>query len=199
MELLRNSAPNSRKLCEKLLIVLSKSVVTILLILPITASAGLNEKIASAMHRVFGENTTLCYKEVVIDSATSASIQDRSHEAYSGTIGIHTAVNEKKEIVGFGIVDDVQGKSQPITYLALINPDGSANDVEVLIYREPYGGEISYETFRKQFRGKNSGDRLKVGRDIRNIAGATISSNAITNGVKKLLIAFDELRKRGTL
>jgi hypothetical protein len=41
-----------------------------------------------------------------------------------------------------------------------------------------------------QFVGKGSGRALKVGQDIRNISGATLSSLHVTEGVKKILAAY---------
>ena len=102
----------------------------------------------------------------------------------------------KGRIVGYGFIDDVKGKTQYITYLTALEPGGEVADIDVLVYRESYGGEIAYESFRKQFRRKTANDRLQPGRDIRNISGATISVRAITDGVKKILLTFDLLRSR---
>ena len=41
-----------------------------------------------------------------------------------------------------------------------------------------------------QFVGKGSGNALKVGQDIRNISGATLSSLHVTEGVKKIVAAY---------
>src|SRR2546427_6382509 len=49
---------------------------------------------------------------------------------------------------------------------------------DILVYREPYGGEVAYEPWRRQFRGKSTGDSLRVGKEIRSISGATISVHA---------------------
>ena len=95
--------------------------------------------------------------------------------------------------MGYGIMDDVKGRSQLITYMVLINPDETLRDVEILIYRESIGGEISNESFRRQFVLKKYSDDLTLGSGIKNISGATISARAITNGVRKLVAAFHVL------
>ena len=53
--------------------------------------------------------------------------------------------------------------------------------------REPYGGEVAYEPWRRQFRGARATDSLRVGKEIRSISGATISVHAVTLGVRRLL------------
>ena len=146
------------------------------------------------MHRVFGMNATLSKEVITIDPAMAARVLGRSGQRVFEKVIVHTAVIGGKT-VGYGIVDDVPGKAQPITYMTLFKPDGAIADIEVLVYRESYGGEIQYNTFRRQFQGKNASSPLRIGNDIENIAGATISSNAIANGAKKIAVLFSELKK----
>ncbi|HWF43888.1 MAG TPA: FMN-binding protein [Candidatus Kapabacteria bacterium] len=152
------------------------------------------QKADAAMHRVFGESVTLSKQTIPIDKDMAERVEKRSGQPVLDKVIVHEAAIGDKP-VGYGIVDDVRGKAQPITYMTLFKPDGTIAEIEVLVYREPYGGEIQYETFRKQFRGKKASSPLRVGDDIQNIAGATISSKAITNGAKKIAVLFDELRK----
>ena len=56
------------------------------------------------------------------------------------------------------------------------------NDVAVMAYREAYGGEVRTPRFLRQYRGKSPGDPLRSGRDIKNIAGATLSVDAAEPG-----------------
>ena len=91
------------------------------------------------------------------------------------------------------------GKDLPITLLVAIDPAARLRDVDVLVYREPYGGEVAYESWRRQFRGKGTGDPLVVGRDIRGISGATISVNSVTDGVRRSLTEFGAWLKQGLL
>lgn len=152
------------------------------------------EKADAAMRRVFGSTAALKTERVPIDATLAHIVDERSGEAVRDHMLVHEATVNGSTI-GYGIVDDVPGKAQPITYITLLNAAGVIQDIEILVYREPYGGEVKYETFRKQFRGKNASAPLRVGRDIQNMAGATISSKAITNGAKKIAVLFDELRK----
>lgn len=90
-------------------------------------------------------------------------------------------------LLGFAVVRNVRGKDQPITFLVAIDTLDRLRDVDILVYREPYGGEVAYDAWRRQFRGKSAADRLQVGRDIRSISGATISVHAVTAGVRRAL------------
>jgi hypothetical protein len=101
--------------------------------------------------------------------------------------------------LGFATVRNVLGKDQPITYLVAVDTTLTLLDVDVLVYREAYGGEVAYEPWRRQFRGKHPGDGLQVGREIRGISGATISVNAVTAGIRGTLADFATWRRAGAL
>ena len=58
---------------------------------------------------------------------------------------------------------------------------------------------MAYDAWRKQFRGKTISAPLQVGKDIKNISGATISSNSVTRGVKQTLADLTAWRAAGKL
>jgi hypothetical protein len=108
-------------------------------------------------------------------------------------------VSRADSLLGFAQVGNVLGKDQPITFLVAIDPADRLKDVDILVYREPYGGEVAYEAWRRQFRGKTAGDSLRVGREIRGISGATISVHAVTLGVRRLLADLTAWHQRGAI
>ncbi len=102
-------------------------------------------------------------------------------------------------LLGFAAVRNVTGKDQPITYLVATDSADALRDIDILVYREPRGGEVAYEAWRKQFRGKTSAAPLQVGKDIRNVSGATISANAVTRGVRRALADLTAWHAAGKL
>ena len=109
------------------------------------------------------------------------------------------AIEKHGRIEGVMMVDNVKGKSRPITYAVLFDRNGGIVALEILTYRESHGGEVRSEAFRRQFEGKRPGDAIAVGRDIRNISGATISSRAVTNGARALVLLHQFLEENGRL
>lgn len=97
---------------------------------------------------------------------------------------------------GWFIVDEVVGKHEFIAYAVGLNADGSVKQIEIMDYRETYGGQIRDEKWRAQFAGKTARSTLKLDSDIKNISGATLSCRHITDGVKRLL-AFYEIALKG--
>jgi len=96
---------------------------------------------------------------------------------------------------GWFIVDRVLGKHEMITYAVALSPDGTVKRVEILEYRETYGGEVRNPNWRQQFVGKRSGSQLQLGKDIRNISGATLSSRHVTDGIRRLLVTWELMLK----
>ena len=94
---------------------------------------------------------------------------------------------------GIFVLDHVIGKHLYIDYAVAIE-GGRVRRVDILQYRESYGGDIRSPSWLAQFVGKTASSPLKVGSDIRNISGATLSSMHVTEGVKRVLAAYGNLR-----
>ena len=97
-------------------------------------------------------------------------------------------------LLGFFIFDRVIGKHLYIDYVVALDPDGRIRSVEILQYRESYGGEIRSPGWLAQFVGQSSTSALQVGNDIRNISGATLSSHHVTEGVKRIMAIAPRLK-----
>jgi Na+-translocating ferredoxin:NAD+ oxidoreductase RnfG subunit len=102
------------------------------------------------------------------------------------------------KLIGWFIVDQVIGKHDLITYAAGINLDGSLRQFQVIEYREAYGYQVRELKWRDQFVGKTVADPLKVGTDIVNISGATMSCHHVTDGIKRLLAFFEVVLKNAS-
>jgi hypothetical protein len=97
-------------------------------------------------------------------------------------------------VVGFFIFDRVIGKHLYIDYSVALDPSGRIRQVDILQYRESYGGEIRSPSWLAQFVGKTAASPLQVGSDIHNISGATLSSHHVTEGVKRIMAIANRLK-----
>ena len=89
--------------------------------------------------------------------------------------------------VGHVFVDEVIGRQDLITYAIGIDSSGSLTTLEILSYRESHGGEIRNGNWRAQFEHRAGLDHVRFRTDIKNITGATLSSEHVTQGVRWLL------------
>ncbi len=97
-------------------------------------------------------------------------------------------------LVGYFVFDRVIGKHLYIDYSVALDPGGHVRRVDILQYRESYGDEVKGASWLAQFVGKSSASPLQLGNDIRNISGATLSSQHVTEGVKRIVNFAKSLR-----
>lgn len=80
------------------------------------------------------------------------------------------------------------GYSAPIEVLVGIDTNGLLTGIKVLYYRESYksirGDFLATERFPNQFERKNVRDGFRVGRDIDGVSRATITSWAVSRGIR---------------
>jgi hypothetical protein len=136
-------------------------------------------KLTASLQRIFGAGCAV--DSVMVDGETVLRVRRDTTEA------------------GFALVRNVKGKDQPITFLVATDLENHLKDVDILVYREAYGGEVAYDSWRRQFRGKGVTDSVEVGRDIRGISGATISVNAVTLGVRRAVADLTAWHEAGKL
>ena len=98
----------------------------------------------------------------------------------------YTGIKNGKSM-GSMLIDNIIGKSFPITFMTVLNTDGTVRDVEIMVYREPQGWEVRYKSFRSQFYGKDTSSNSN---EILSISGATLSVRAIKSGVYKAMAAY---------
>ena len=114
-------------------------------------------------------------QERAIEKAAGVSVRNRTLNVWRVSTG------------GWFIVDQVIGRHDNIPYALGIDADGSVRGIEILEYREAYGGQVRDPLWRAQFIGKRHGAALALRRDIQNISGATLSCRHLADGVKRLL------------
>jgi len=101
-------------------------------------------------------------------------------------------------LLGHVFVDEVIGRQNLITYAVGIDEDGALRNLEIMAYRESHGGEIRNAAWREQFAHRRELDQLRFRTDIKNISGATLSSEHVTQGVRWLLALWQSaLRPTG--
>jgi Na+-translocating ferredoxin:NAD+ oxidoreductase RnfG subunit len=113
-----------------------------------------------------------------IEKAAGVGVRGNTLQVWSASTG------------GWFIVDQVIGKHDYIPFALALDAEGAVMSIEILEYRESYGGQVREPAWRAQFTGKRQGAPLTLAKDIRNISGATLSSRHLTDGIKRLLATY---------
>lgn len=106
---------------------------------------------------------------------------------------IHTAYRDDV-LLGYGHVDVHNVRTKPEAFLVVLTPDGVVRSVRVLAFHEPLD-YLPTDRWYGQFAGKTRQDRLRVGGDIHGVVGATLSTRAASDGVRRMLAYYEVLLK----
>lgn len=113
-----------------------------------------------------------------IEHASGVSVRSKQVKIWRASTG------------GWFIADEVVGKHEFIPFALALDDQGAVKGIEILEYREAYGGQIREAKWRDQFVGKQAGAPLRLGKEVRNISGATLSCRHLTDGVSRLLATY---------
>jgi hypothetical protein len=164
--------------------------------LPASVSAANYATPEEAARRAFPAATA--FKEVLVTPTPedAAALAAPGAPPHSGPVRTIEAMQGDR-LLGRVVVDAVIGKFELIDYAVALGPDARVLGVEILSYRESHGGEVRLPAWRNQFNGKGAADPIKLGADIANISGATMSCTHITDGVHRIVAWADRLARAG--
>ncbi|KAB0581402.1 FMN-binding protein [Ideonella dechloratans] len=131
---------------------------------------------------------------LALDAAQLQALDAAGAKGRSARWELRTA-RKAGALLGWVLLDNVVGKYELISYAVGLDREGAIRGVEILSYRESHGSEIRLPAWRKQFVGKNASAPLRVGSDIANISGATLSCSHVTDGIRRIVQAVDVARR----
>jgi len=110
---------------------------------------------------------------------------------------------KKGELIAYIVPSESKGYGGIIKLLTAITPDGKVLNFSILDSKETpgLGDRASKEPFRSQFIGKSAENMIVTKdpgnkNDIQAISGATITSRAVTLGVKKAIIQINDFLQK---
>lgn len=147
----------------------------------------------AAQRSLFPQAQSFDETPITLDDAQRQAIaRIAGPQAGHGALHVWTARNGQT-VLGHVFIDEVIGRQDFITYAVGIDANGKLRPVEILEYRESHGGEIRNKRWLAQFDGRASPQQLRFGTDIKNIAGATLSSEHVAAGVRRILAVWQSL------
>jgi Na+-translocating ferredoxin:NAD+ oxidoreductase RnfG subunit len=143
-----------------------------------------------------GADTRCDFKKFKIAPEFKNKIENECSQKFFRDEVIYWEIETADELSYIAIIDNVYGKTLPITFLVIFNLDGSIYKSTIIKYREEHGGDVSSKRWLAQFDGKTESSSFEVGEDIQAISGATISINSVSRGIKKLTMIFSGILKQ---
>ncbi|MBZ5535490.1 MAG: FMN-binding protein [Acidobacteriia bacterium] len=146
---------------------------------------------AQALKIAFPQSQSVNAETRLISDDDRQEIKKRYGIEIMGTSVRIFSGRSNSKVDGYAVIDSEVGKSEPITFIVAIDPLGKVQTVAIMEFRETRGWEVKEPRFLRQFHGKRSTDHLRVNDDVVNLSGATLSSYAVTKGVKKAVVLVD--------
>jgi Na+-translocating ferredoxin:NAD+ oxidoreductase RnfG subunit len=89
-------------------------------------------------------------------------------------------------VLGTGYFDTHTVRTMPETLLVTVRPDGSLLAVEVVAFGEPED-YLPRRNWLKLFSGRRLDEELQIGRGLAHVTGATLTTRAIADAVRRVL------------
>jgi len=167
----------------------------LIFILSLCFSSKITDKTESEINKYFPNNISVKWSMYKIPMNVKKNIQNKIKQKFFRDEVNLWEITDNDSMKYYAILDNVIGKTMPITFLAIFNSTPSVEHSSIIKYREPYGGEVRNLKWLNQFTAYTDSSNYKVGRDISGISGATLSVNSITKGIHKLTLLIHQIIK----
>ncbi|HYC01005.1 MAG TPA: FMN-binding protein [Candidatus Limnocylindrales bacterium] len=115
-----------------------------------------------------------------------AQIEKRARaKVESSLVTVYTG-HRGGELLGYAIFDTHIVRTLPETFLVVLSPAGEVRATHVLAFHEPLE-YLPTERWLGLFKGKTAADELRLGQEIAAITGSTLSAQAVTDGIRRVL------------
>ncbi len=175
--------------------ILIKHIIFLLTILSFLLPSAIMDKTLNEIESVFPNRISISHSKYKLPKSSIKNIQNTVRQKFfRPEVNLWIIVNEDSTKY-YGILDNVKGKSLPITFLTIFNDSSQVYHSAIIKYREGYGGEVGNKRWLNQFNLYSKLSTYKVGDDISGITGATISVHSVTKGIRKLSYLIDDIIK----
>jgi len=144
-----------------------------------TASARVNREVVKQM--LAGG-----MKALTGDAALKSKLESDLITVYVGYRG--------EQVIGYAIFDTHVVRTMPETFLVVLSPAGAVSATYLLAFYEP-SEYAPPERWLAQFHDATLSDELRVGRGIVGITNSTLTSAAVTGGIRRALAIHAVLLK----
>jgi hypothetical protein len=160
-----------------------------LLLAPGSAHAQLGGGEEAAVRAVFPGAERLEARDVVLTDELVARIEKLGRARVQERLVTFYTAHRQGAVAGYAVIHSHVVRTKRETIAIAFEPDGRIRKIQVLAFLEPEEYRPS-DRWLAQFQGKGPGDALRVGGDIVNVTGSTLTSRGIAEQSRWLLQAL---------
>lgn len=172
------------------------SLFCLILALPATA-AGQSSTVSreEALAAVF-PGAQVATERIFLTDGQAERIAELSRVDVPGRLYVRFTATSRGEVVGRAYADTHIVRTKRETLLISLEPDGRVRRIDVTAFIEPPEYQAA-ERWLQQYDGMRAGDDVNLGRAIRPILGATLTSRAVNAAVRRIQAMDAVLEGRG--
>jgi len=144
------------------------------------------------LRQAFPESARVSRKAVFLTNDQVAHIQENAKTKLESKVVTYYTGSENDSVLGYAYFESGIVRTKPATYMVVLDSDGEVKYVEILAFYEPLD-YLPAPNWLALFEGAILKTGLWPGRDIHNITGATLTTRAITLGVRKILAIHETI------
>lgn len=168
----------------------------LLLWLPPLAASEADAKVylsrKEALEAAFPDATRVDERSVVLTDDQARTVERLAKAPLeSRIVKLYTGLRDD-EVLGYAFIDLHTVRTLPEAFLVVLSPEGEVRSLRVLAFYEPEEYRPP-DRWLEQFDRRRLEPELRVGGAIHGIAGSTLSSRAVTGGVRRSLALYEVL------
>ena len=144
----------------------------------------------------FDVDVSIYMHTLKLDTELKVLVQNKVKQRFYRDELYYWNISNNDTTIAYALMDNVLGKSMPITFLVILNNGGNILASEVIKYREAYGSEVDNKNGLAQFTHFSDTTDFKVGKNIDGISGATISVYSLSKGIQKIAVLFPQIKDK---
>jgi hypothetical protein len=164
------------------------------LLLPAIAAAKVFYAKDEALRLAFPDAEHVEPRDVFLTAEQRAAIEGLAKSKLDSDLLTIYVGTRAGAVQGYALLDTHNVRTLPETFLIVLSPQGAVTATHLLAFYEP----LEYsppDRWLKQFDGATLNDNLRVGGGVATISGSTLTSEAVTGGVRRALAIYDVLLK----
>jgi hypothetical protein len=151
---------------------------------PAAAKVLLSQKDALAL--AFPGGAKIERKTAFLSDAQLAAAEKDAGAKIDSKVWTYYVGTSTSGAAGTAYFDSHKVRTMNEAFMVVVNPDATVRFVEILSFAEP-DEYLAPKKWLGQFQGKRLDQELMLRRGLRNITGASITSEAVTRGVRRIL------------
>ena len=147
-----------------------------------------------ALHLAFPDADKVEARDFFLTPEQRTAIEERAKSKLDSDLLTVYVGQRDGAVQGYAMLDTHTVRTLPETFLVVVSPQGTVAATHLLAFYEPleYSPPVRW---LEQFHDATLTDDLRVGRGIVAITGSTLTSEAVTGGVRRALAIYDVLLK----